>query len=188
MTALVFFAALSLNLLLQFALGIKELIRREQSSAVLFYYPWFILFVSTFFLWIFFARVFFFTGGILDFLLIFPLSVLGSLGLEKFFFDYLTKGKNPGIFSVGSSYNGMAAAALFLTLRHALSLADAFFLSLAFSAGGLLAFVIIKEVQKRTFLESIPHRLRGTPILLVSMGLLSLLFSAAAALFLKIFL
>ena len=187
MAALVFFAALSLNLLLHFALGIKELVRREQSNAVLFYYPWLILFISTFLLWILFARLLFFTGGIFDFLLIFPLSVLGSEGLEKFFFHSVIKRKNPGVFSIGSSYNGLAAAALFLTLRYALSFADAFFLSFAFSAGGLAAFVIVKEIQKRTFLEAIPHRLRGTPILLISMGLLSLLFSAAAALFLKIY-
>jgi len=186
--ALVFFAALSLNLLLHFALGIKELVRREQSSAVYLYYPWGILFVSTFFLWILLARILFFTGGILDYFLVFPLSVLGSMGLEKLFFHSFIKKKNPGIFSIGSSYNGLAAAALFLTLRYAISFADAFLMSLAFSAGGLLAFLIIKEIQKRTFLEAIPHRLRGIPILLISMGLLSLLFSAASALFLKIFL
>lgn len=196
--ALVFFAALALNLFLHFALGINELARREQSSAVFLYYPWFILFVSTFFLWIVFARILFFTGGIFDFLLVFPLSALGSMGLENLFFYALAwirdvprhkePEKNPGIFSVGSSYSGMAAAALFLTLRFALSFTDAFFLSIAFSAGGLLAFVIVKEIQRRSFLEAIPHRLRGIPILLVSMGLLSLLFSAASALFLKIFL
>jgi electron transport complex protein RnfA len=193
---LVFFTALSLNLLLHFALGIKELVRREQSTAVFLYYPWFILFVSTLFLWIFFARILSFTGGFLDVLLIFPLSVLGSMGLEKLFFYALANEgsqhrepeKNPGVFSIGSSYNGLAAAALFLTLRYALSFNDAFFLSLAFSAGGLLAFLIVKEIQRRTFLEAIPHGLRGTPILLVSMGLLSLLFSAVSVLFLKIFL
>jgi len=193
MAALVFFAALSLNLLVNFALGIKELVQRERAPAVLIYYPWIILFVSTLLLWVFFARILFFVD--LDFLLVLPLSVLGSQELEKFFFRTVTKlfsrfnsEENPGMFSVGSSYNGLVAAALFLTLRFALSFTDAVLLSFAFSAGGLLAFLIIKEIQKRSFLEAIPYGLRGTPILLISMGLLSLIFSAASMLFLKIFL
>ena len=190
--ALVFFAALSFNLFLNFALGVRELILRERTPAVLLYYPWVVLFISTLFLWILFARILFFTGGILDYFLIFPLSVLGSMGLEILFFRFavpLTKQhENPGLFSAGSSYNGLAAAALFLTLHFALSFADAFLLSLTFSAGALLAFLIIKEIQKRSFLEAIPRGLRGTPILLVSMGLLALVFSAASVLFLKIFL
>ncbi|MCL1814789.1 MAG: hypothetical protein FWG27_03065 [Treponema sp.] len=196
MAALVFFAALSLNLLVNFALGIKELVRRERSPVVQIYYPWIILFVSTLLLWVLFARVLFFLD--LDFLLVFPFSILGSQELEKIFFSVFKKVKgsinlngpdnNPEIFSIGSSYNGLAAAALFLTLRFALSFIDAALLSFAFSAGGLLAFLVIKEIQKRSFLETIPRSLQGTPILLISMGLLSLVFSAASVLLLKIFL
>jgi len=190
--ALVFFTALSLNLFLNFALGIKELILRERAPAILLYYPWIVLFVSTLFLWILFARILFFTGGIFDYFLIFPLSVLGSMGLEILFFRFakpLTKQhENPCLFSAGSSYNGLSAVALFLTLHFALTFTDAFLLSLTFSAGALLSFLIIKEIQKRSFLEAIPHGLRGTPILFISMGLLSLIFSGASVLFLKIFL
>ena len=207
--ALVLFAALSLNLLLHFALGIKELILRERFPPILLYYPWIILFVSTILLWVFFARILFFTGGIFDLFLVFPLSVLCSMALEKLLFrvllavkEYpLLKGlsikdiplvenpaENKGVFSVGSTFNGMAGAALFLTLHFALSFADAVLLALAFSAGGLLAFLLVKEIQKRSFLETIPYSLRGTPLLLITMGLLSLVFSAASVLFLKIFL
>ena len=190
--ALVFFAALSLNLFLNFALGIKELILRERTPAILLYYPWIILFVSTLLLWILFARILFFTGGILDYFLIFPLSVLGSMGLEILFFRFakpLTEQhENPCLFSVGSSYNGLSAVSLFLTLHFSLTFMEAFLLSLTFSAGALLAFLIIKEIQKRSFLEAIPHGLKGTPILFISMGILSLVFSAASVLFLKIFL
>ena len=190
--ALVFFAALSLNLFLNCALGIKELIHRERSPGILLYYPWIILFISTLLLWVFFARLLFFSGGILDFMLIFPLSVLGGMGLEISFFRFVIKLSKPeervNLFSVGSPYNGLCAAALFLTLHFSVSFADAFLLSLAFSIGGLLAFLIIKEIQKRSYLEAVPHGLRGTPMLLIAMGLLSLVFSAASVLFLKIFL
>ena len=190
--ALVFFAALSLNLLLNFAFGTRELVQRERIPSIHIYYPWVILFISTFLLWVFFSRVLFFAKGIADFILIFPLSVMGSMGLEALFFRLFSRivksGEGQKLFSAGSSYNGLSAAALLLTLRFALSITDALFLSLAFSAGCLLAFLIIKEIQKRSFLESIPYSLRGTPVLLISMGLLSLIFSAASVLFLKIFL
>jgi electron transport complex protein RnfA len=168
------------------------------------YYPWGILFAATLLLWIILARLLFFLGGIFDYMLVFPLSVLGSMALEKlFFYGHARLKKAPWanklfrikdmeetarVFSIGSSYSGLAAAALFLTLRFALSFTDAVMLSLAFSAGGLLAFIIIKEIQKRSLLEAIPYGLRGTPILLISMGLLSLVCSAASVLFLKIFL
>lgn len=187
--ALFFFAALSLNLLVNFALGVNELMRRERSPEHQFFYPWVVLFVSTLLLWILFARMLFFTGGIFDYLLVFPCSVLGSMALETLFFYCLSRLKkpeeNPRLFSVGAPYNALAAAALFLTLRFALSLADALILSFAFSAGGIFSFLVIKEIQKRSFLEAIPRGLRGTPVLLISLGLLSLMFSAAAMLFLK---
>lgn len=190
--ALVFFAALSLNLFLNFALGIKELILRERPPGIMLYYPWIILFISTLILWVFFARILFFTGGILDFILIFPLSVLVSMGLEILFFRFFSNltghEEKTNLFSAGSPYNGLSAAALFLTLHFSASFTDAFLLSLAFSAGSLLAFLIIKEIQKRSFLEAIPYGLRGIPMLLISMGLLALVFSAASVFFLKIFL
>jgi electron transport complex protein RnfA len=188
--ALVFFAALSLNLVTHFATGIKELVARERTQAVQIYYPWVILFVSTALLWIFLARVLVFSGGIFGFVLVSPLAILGCMGLEKLFFDCFSQkfkaGENPGLFSAGSSYNALSAASLFLTLRFALSFADALCLAFSFSSGGLLAFLVIKEIQKRSFLEAIPHGLRGTPVLLISTGLLSLIFSAASVILLKI--
>jgi len=196
--ALFFFTALSLNLILGFALGIREFVQRERSPSLHLYYPWPILFISTLLLWAFFARITSFSAGLLDLVLIFPFSVLASCGLEKLLFilvKYLSENKetdseqdqSPGMFSIGSPYNGLAAAAVFLTMHFALTFTDAVLLSLAFSLGGLFAFIIIKEIQKRSFLESIPYILKGPPILLISMGLLSMVFSAAAVLFLKIF-
>ncbi|MDR0447515.1 MAG: hypothetical protein LBH07_02480 [Treponema sp.] len=188
--ALVFFAALSHNLLLNFALGIKILVLRELPPAAQLYHPWLILFLSTPLLWVVFARILFFIG--LDFLLAVPLSALGSMGLEYLFFrfvsPYINPEKSPGLFSIGSPCNGFAVVSLLLTLRFAVSFIDALLLSFAFSAGGFFAYLIIREIQRRSFLETVPYGLRGIPLVLISMGLLSLVFSAASVLFLKIFL
>jgi len=195
--ALVFFAALSANLLLSFGLGTRELLPQKPPH-VFTLYPWVVLFVSTLLLWVLFARVLLFFGGIFDLILILPLSALISAALEKFLFRIAAQYKNPevkpeippfsGLFIAGSSYHELAAVSVLLTLHFALSFADALLLSLTFCAGSLLAFLIIREIQKRSFMETIPHGLRGAPIVLISMGLLSLVFSAVSVLFLKIFL
>jgi len=190
--ALCFFAALSLNLFFNFALGAKEILRRKQIPSLHLSYPWLIVFVSTVFLWIFFARVLRFSGGLLDFLLLLPFSAVASSVLEKFFFyvvsQYKDPGANPGLFAAGSAYTEVTAVSALLTLRFALSFADAVLLALAFSGGGLSAFLIIREISKRSSIETIPYGLRGTPVLLVSMGILSLVFSAVSVLLLKSFL
>ena len=186
MAALFFFSTLSLNLLLNCALGMGELAARERSPRIRIYCPWFILFVSTALLWLFFDRLPFFSGSF-DFVLIFPLSALSGLGLEKLLYRAVPwLGENPGAFVPGQAHGGLAAAALFLTRSFALSFSEALLLSAAFSGGSLAAFLIIKEIQKKSFLKIIPQGLRGKPVLLISMGLLSLIFSAAAVLFLTI--
>jgi len=192
--ALVFFAALSLNLFLNFGLGTREFLPHKQPpSTAPFYYPWLVLFVSTLLLWVLFARILSFFGGIFDLILILPVSALTSAALEKLFFSFTSQYKEMEVkpeflFAAGSSWHEMAAVSVFLSLHFALSFADALLLSFAFSAGSLMAFLIIREIQKRSSLETIPHGLRGTPIVMISMGLLSLVFSAVSVLFLKIFL
>jgi len=191
--ALVFFAALSLNLFLNYGLGIREFLPQKQHYDDTFYYPWLVLFVSTLLLWVLFARILSFFGGIFDLILILPLSALASAALEKFFFNFLSRYKDMEVkpvflFTAGSSWHEMTAVSVLLSLHFALSFAEALLLSLTFSAGNLMAFLIIREIQKRSSLETIPRGLRGTPIIMISMGLLSLVFSAVSVLFLKIFL
>jgi electron transport complex protein RnfA len=188
--ALVFFSGLSLNLLLCFSLGLRELVSRERTPAFHFYYPWLLLFIVTLILWVLLERILVpLFGGVMRHFLLYPLAVLGGLGAETLLFTVFPGlGENPRVFKIGSGYNGLSLGALFLTDSLALSFFDALLLSFAFSGGGLLAFLITKEIQKRSFLEVLPYRLRGRPLLLIALGLLSLIFSAAAVFFLHAFL
>ncbi|MDR1930599.1 MAG: hypothetical protein LBQ44_08230 [Treponema sp.] len=187
--ALVLFSALALNLLLTFALGLQELVSREREPAFHTYYPWPLLFAVTLLLWVILERILAPLAGGMFYLVLYPLAVLGSFGAERLLFRLFPKlGKNPVIFRIGSSYNGLSLAALVLTDILALSFADALLLAFAFSGGGLLAFLIIKEIQKRSFYETLPAGLRGRPMLLLALGLLSLIFSAAAVFFLRVLL
>jgi electron transport complex protein RnfA len=187
--AFVVFSAFCLNLFLCFGIGIRELVSRERSPAFHIYYPWGILFVVTSALWLFFEWVFSFADWFPGFLLIYPLSLFSGLGLETALFKLFPRlGENPGVYRIGSSYNGFSLAALFLTMQLALTFAEALLFSLAFSGGAFIAYLIIKEIQKRSFWEAIPHSLRGSPILLVSMGLLSLIFYVSALLVIQVLL
>jgi electron transport complex protein RnfA len=187
--ALVVFSAFCLNLFLCFGIGIRELVSRERSPVFHIYYPWGILFAVTAALWLFFERFLALADWFPGFLLIYPLSLFSGLGLETALFKLFPRlGENPGVYRIGSGYNGFSLAALFLTTRLAVTFAEALLFSLAFSGGACIAYLIIKEIQKRSFWEAIPHSLRGSPILLVSMGLLSLILYVSALLVIQVLL
>ncbi|MDR1389163.1 MAG: hypothetical protein LBJ31_04230 [Treponema sp.] len=183
--ALVFFASLTLNLILCFGLGTREMTFRERKPSLYNYYPWGILFLVTSVLGLLFAAVP--AAGCFSYLLIFPLTILSGLGAEKLLFRFVLRGReNPQVFKIGQGYSALLPASLFLANLFVLSAFEILVFSFALSAGGLFAFLCIKEIQKRSFLESIPYSLRGSPVLLVSMGLLSLILGAGASLILRI--
>ncbi|MDR2181981.1 MAG: hypothetical protein LBN92_04795 [Treponema sp.] len=182
--ALCFFAALILNLLLGFGLGTREMISREREPALYNYYPWGVLFLVTAVLALFFLHIPFLRR--FEYFLIFPLAVTGGRGAEYLLFTFVLRGReDPRIFKTVSGYSALLPASLYLTLAFAVTTADALLLAFSLSAGGLAAFLAVKEIQKRSFLESIPYGLRGAPLVLISMGLLSLILSSAAVLILR---
>jgi electron transport complex protein RnfA len=140
--------------------------------------------------------------GFLESFLLLPAALLVSAVLELVFIYFFPGGKftrdsfgkanrghfRPGLIRDGLSRyscNGLAPASLFLTLRLAVSPADALVLSLGFSLGCLTAALILREISKRSSLEAVPIAFRGAPLTLISMGLLSLIFSSVAAIFLR---
>jgi electron transport complex protein RnfA len=60
------------------------------------------------------------------------------------------------------------------------------FLALSFVGGVLLTMVLIHYISKRSYLDSIPVMLRGRPLILISLGLLSLIFTSLTVIFLRI--
>jgi electron transport complex protein RnfA len=188
LVALAVFSGLSLNLILQFGLGIRNIGPEQPLFSPFTLFQWLILFLSVFILWFFFFYVVSPLGlGILEPFLLFPLSSLVCMGLEMVF-SHAFPHKKPEIklFNPLSGYNGLVLGALMLTLRLALSPAEALVLSLGFALGALFAVLILNEIRKRSFLEILPASLRGTPLIFISMGLLSLIFSSVAAIFLSV--
>jgi electron transport complex protein RnfA len=216
--ALAIFSGLSLNLLLQFGLGIGEIIeskdfedRGTEPPVSLSSPHWVILFISSFVLWLFFTYVLAAPAfGFLESFLLFPAVMLVSMALELVFAYFFPRGAitldalrratrepfKPGKLTERISVNraglprysgnGLALASVFLTLRLAVSLTDALVLCLGFSLGTLVAALILREISKRSSLEAAPKTFRGAPLTLISMGLLSLIFSAVSSLFFRV--
>ena len=171
------FAGLSVNLILEFALGADQAGKGKGLPVSQI----FCLFVSVLFLWTIYRYVLiFFPWEFVVFLLFFPLSVLVCLGfetLEKRFFPNTERDRS---FSALTAYEGLIPASLFLTVNLASTFLDALVLSLFFALGCFMAIFILREITRRSSLEEIPHWLRGPPLTLISMGLLSMIFSSAA--------
>jgi electron transport complex protein RnfA len=183
------FSGLSFNLILHFALGAAGTAAdHSRNQGIL---PSVlqigILFLSVFFLWTVFYILPPFPGGFLEYFLFFPLSALMCLGLETGIFRLFPKAaRGDRLFSAFTAYDGLASLALFITYNLALGFADALALSFFFALGNLAAILILEEIRRRSALEWMPRRLRGSPLILISMGLLSLIFGAAAGICFRI--
>ena len=204
------FSGLSMNLILRFGIGLHRIALEEdpgqsgENSGLAFLVWPGIYFISVMFLWLFFTilqSVLFL--GFLEYILIFPVSSLfftvmeylvrrlvlkidwrgqvvsGNFIINDYFFiGSLMTG------AVQSSFNGaIVGAALFITLGLAGGFAQAAMLSFGFSAGASLAVLILGEIRRRSAMEAVPRCLRGGPLVLVTMGLLSLVFTSLAMVF-----
>jgi hypothetical protein len=166
-----------------------------------------ILFISCLLLWLFFSgvqSVLFL--GFFEYILIFPVCSLFFVAIERlarrlvfktdwkgeifsrnqFISDYLFIDQlktDADQASLNSMFSGMAGAALFIILELAGSFAQAAMLSFGFAAGAALAVFIVGEIRRRSAMEAVPDCLRGGPLVLAAMGLLSLVFISAATVF-----
>jgi len=168
-----------------------------------------IYFISCLLLWLFFSglqSVLFL--GFFEYILLFPVSSLFLTAVEYlawrllyktnwrgetvsrnsfisdcFFNGRLAAGAGHPPLDGAFSGGAMVGSALFIILGLADGFAQAAMLSFGFSAGAALAVLIVGEVRRRSAMEAVPRFLRGGPLVLVTMGLLSLVFISAATVF-----
>jgi electron transport complex protein RnfA len=189
MTNILLFAVvsgLSMNLVLQCGLGIRSITIAKQSGTRRFLVSLAVMFLSNSILWVVFTYVLsIFSLGFYTCILIFPASSLVSFGLEHLARRFIPRCGGEGNSFRDHFHNGLTAAALFITLQTASGFGGALILSLGFAAGVLVAHVIIGEIRRRAAFEAVPQFLRGRPLTLIAMGLLSLVFSAASIILLR---
>jgi electron transport complex protein RnfA len=183
LATLAVFSSLSMNLLLRCGLGMRDAAGEEDQPVP--FARMGLLAVSVLILWVFFSYIL--PLGFFAYLLLFPGSALVSAGLEQILFRLILKRDiAEGPWSPGCR-DGLTAGALFLTLHLASGFLEAAVLSLGFALGTLLSLLILAEIRRRSRIEAVPPFLRGSPLALISMGLLSLIFSSAAVILYRAF-
>jgi electron transport complex protein RnfA len=211
LTALGVFSSLSLNLALQFGLGMRGISAGRRKNHPVPFLEAGVIFLSVLILWLFFTYILApLRSDFFMFFLPFPLSALACIAFEWLLVWLIRrypvpepagsvpaegeeavrggsppvqKKRNPRLFRGISAYDGLVPLALLLTLNVGVTFLEAAVLSLGFALGILLAALILKEIRRRSSLEAVPALLRGDPITLISMGLLSLIFTFAGVMF-----
>jgi electron transport complex protein RnfA len=183
---LVIFSAFNMNLALQCALGIKGASESRNCSSKSTFVNLCVIFFAVIILWSFFTVMSFLViEGIFIYILIFPVSFIAYEGIQYLFLKYLTK-NDIGNESFVCFPGGITAAAVFVCFNIANNFLETVMLSFGFTSGIMIVFLIIREIRRRAALEAIPQYLGGNPLILISMGLLSLVFSTASLLVLRI--
>ena len=174
------FSSLCMNLALQCGLGIRGILLVQGAGRRPPLVKIGLLFVTVLLLWAVFSYLVFpLPLGLFAYILIFPLSALAYFGLERLAYRFVLH-KTVESDAPVHCCDALAAAALFMTLVIADGFLEALALSFGFVLGILLTFVILGEIRRRSMTERSPFFLRGTPLGLVSMGLLSLVFSSVS--------
>ena len=183
----VVFSVLSTNLMLQCGLGIKGVFSSGDQQIKPTIKKLTLIFITVLLLWIIFDKIIFsISAELFIYILVFPVGSLAYDGFEFLYNNFILK-KNREKDSPLSFCNGITAAALFICLNIANNFKEAVALSFGFILGILLSIMIIGEIQKRAVLETVPRFLRGSPLVLISMALMSLIFCASAVMFLGMF-
>ena len=179
-------SAFSMNLTLQCALGIKGEIESFNCRKTPTIRKLCLIFFSVIFIWFLFSKIIFsIITGIFAYIIIFPVSFLLYELFEYLFFGYLIKRNMNDKESFINFPGGITAAAAFICINITGNFLEVLVLSFGFTGGIMLVIFIIVEIRKRAAFESVPVFLRGKPLVLISMSLLSLVFSTASLIILR---
>jgi len=185
LAALAIFSGLSINLILSFALGIAGPAGETRSRKGIPFFQFGIMFISIIFLWLLFTIIFPPRWrGFSEYFLFFPFSALACMAMERLINRALPKFDNK-VFNAFTGYDGLVPVSFLITLGLAENFLQAFVLALFFVLGNLVAMLVLGEIRRRSTLEKVPAFLRGSPLVLISMGLLSLITGTTAVICFK---
>jgi len=179
------YSGFTVNIVLQCGLGLKGTVESKSPINALAFIKLGLIFSSIFLLWLLFSKVIFsIVSGIFIYVILFPVSSIVYDGLEYLIFNYLYKKEDKSETFI-TFPNRITAAAVFICVNIANNIIEALILSFGFTFGIFLVNLIIREIRKRASLETVPVYLRGNPLVLIALGLLSLVFTAASLLFFR---
>jgi len=180
------FSSVTMNLILQCGIGIKGAAESKNPIDILTLVKSVIIFFTVILLWLFFSKIVIsISSGVFIYVLLFPVTSIVYNGFEFLIFRYLLK-REPKEESIISFPCGITAVASFFCINIADDFLQAVVVSFGFTAGIFLVNLIVREIRKRAALEAVPIFMRGKPLVLVTMGLLSLVFSTASLLLFRV--
>ena len=203
LSMLAVFSGLSINLILHFGFGLRKTALTENSNTGTdteftgecgnkeIFISSGVLFITVIFLWPVFSFIRSVVSfGLFEYVLLFPVSSMFFSIFENLALRVILKKNIDGeeADNGGNALNGgvLVSASLFITLNIAGYFTEAVVLALGFTLGILLANAIVNEVSRRSEMEAVPRFLRGGPLVLITMGLLSLVFSSMAIMLFRI--
>ncbi|MCL2721480.1 MAG: hypothetical protein FWD47_09095 [Treponema sp.] len=179
---LLIYSVFTVNIVLQCALGIKGVVESKSSIGIATYIKAGIIFFVIILLWFLFSKIILsLASGIFIYIILFPVSTIVYDVFEYLIFSLLVK-KDVKSENIINFPGGITAVAVFICINVTNSILDTIVLSFGFVSGIFLVNSIIREIRRRAALEAVPVFLRGKPLVLVSMGLLSLVFTTASLL------
>ncbi|MDR0322609.1 MAG: hypothetical protein LBI28_14020 [Treponema sp.] len=174
------YSAFTINLVLQCGLGIRGVVESKHPLDKYTYVKLGIMFFSVILLWFVFSKIISsLIPGIFIYVLLFPVSAVVYEGLEYLIFRYIIK-KDEETLSFISFPGGITALSLFICINLADNFFEVVILSFGFIFGIFIVNLIIREIRRRAALEAVPAFLRGKPLVIVAMGMLSLVFTTAS--------
>ena len=186
LAALAIFSGLSLNLILSFALGVTGVTDEARVRKGFPVLQFWIMLVSILFLWVLISVLLpLHWRGFAEYFLFFPFSALTCMGLERISERLIPEFQGKVLNSL-TGYDGLVPISLLITLNLAADFPQAFILALFFVFGSMAAMLVLNEIRRKSTLEKVPAFLRGSPLVLISMGLLSLITGTAAVICFRI--
>jgi len=177
---LLIYSGFTINLVLQCALDLNGVAESRNPYNISSLIKLGLIFLSVIILWFLFSRILFsISSGLFIYVLLFPVSAIFYSGLEYLVFRLLIK-KDMLRDSFVSFPGGITAVAAFICINISGKFFEVAVLSFGFVAGIFMINLIVTEIRKRAALETIPVFLRGKPLVLIAMGLLSLVFTTAS--------
>ncbi|MCL2139978.1 MAG: hypothetical protein FWH41_10685, partial [Treponema sp.] len=187
------FSGFAMNLLLHLGLGLYWAAAPEKKNLKNYLYKLTDVFSAIITVWLIAALVRYFSSpDFLEYIFLFPVCYMVYLALKNTADSLINRKNIKNVSSYHSdsadSYTGgmLAGAALFVILNIAGNFIEAVVISLGSLIGIMLAIIIIGEIQRRSDMEATPQILKGIPLALISVGLLSLIFSSAAIMLFKV--
>jgi electron transport complex protein RnfA len=186
---LFFLAAFAVNLTIHLGLGLREMFFERDCGMGSYVFHAVNMMISSLILWHLFVYILFpLTFGLISEFLLYPLcfllhyafsgaaDILSGRGVER---------EGNGEQYKKSVYGAVfILAAVIFTLKFAANSIEAILLSCGFAFGLILSALSLKAIRLRIAKEKAPPTLRGLPLMLVSRGLLSLVFCALAGIML----